>query len=473
MATELDKKLATSQKSLMKLVMKGRPLYFGIQAQAMKSGKFLASKKKGEVAAAKIKDLEIYAGKEADKKNKNSAPPALGVITGDKGILTLHFENGKAKPAATKYTKFYLQKELKYRAVKKVVIQEVDALPAVPEKSDLDDVKPTLESVRERATGLIQRLQTVGGDRGGLGAQVKKALETAASNPSAADDLLDDADFLLVTFERLMALEEQLSQIQGRPEAAEEVIESVAGKLSLAAQQLDAGNVDEADENLDIAEQSLRNLMQNLPATSTETHSENSPTESAPVTDPLPEQWQKALANIGPALKDALVNNVGDVQKMKTVLAYAKEKAEAGSYKDGIQSLLMLKRLIDAGHQEAINPTRPYQETAKNASFQVRRLQYALRSYEQKLRKDLSDAPEEVAAKIEAAMDGALEIADLLDKVVKVLEVTPRTANDIDAVEKYMKSDIVVAAEKPNPFKLTVDISTPMNAALQELRPLL
>ena len=167
MATELDKKLATSQKALMKLVMKGRPLYFGIQAQAMKSGQFLASKKKGEVAAAKIKDLEIYAGKEADKKNKNSAPPALGVITGDKGILTLNFEKGKAKPAATKYTKFYLQKELKYRAVKKVVLQEVDVLPNVPEKSDLDDVKPTLESVRERATGLIQRLQTVGGDRGG------------------------------------------------------------------------------------------------------------------------------------------------------------------------------------------------------------------------------------------------------------------------------------------------------------------
>lgn len=473
MAVELDRKFATTQKALMKLTMKGRPLYFGIQAQAMKSGKFVASKKKGEVAAAKLKDREIYVGKDAEKKNKNSAPPAMGVITGDKGILTLHFEKGKAKPAATKFTKFYLQKEMKYKAVRKVVIQEVDVLPTVPEKSDLDDIKPTLEAVRERATGLIQRLQIVGGDRGGLGAAVKQALATAATDPAAAEDLLDDAEFLLSTFERLMQLEEQLSKVQGNPAAATEVIESIAKRLTAAGQQLDNGNLDDADENLDVAEQSLENLLRSLPADSTEPSSDPSDTETTATADPLAAQWQKALANIGPALKEALVDNVGDTGKMKTVLAYAKEKAEAGSYKDGIQSLLMLKRLIDSAKQEADDPLRPYTATASDASFQVRRLQVALRKYEQKLRGDLSDVPAETAAKIQAAMDGALEIADLLDKVVKVLEVTPKTTNDIDAVEKYMKSDIVVAAEKPNPFKLSVDISAPMNAALNELRPLL
>lgn len=186
--------------------------------------------------------------------------------------------------------------------------------------------------------------------------------------------------------------------------------------------------------------------------------------------DPLALKWKSALETITPNLKQALADGAGDTQKMKTVLAYAKEKADAGEYTAAIKSLGALEMLINEGKAAASDPLTPWKETAKNAVFQINRLQFALRSYEKQLGKDLSDAQGTDRKKIEAAMQGSLKIAELLDDVVDELNSLPASETDVKKLSDYMKSDIVAAAEKPNPFRLKVDITGPVSKALQQLQ---
>lgn len=186
--------------------------------------------------------------------------------------------------------------------------------------------------------------------------------------------------------------------------------------------------------------------------------------------DPLALKWKSALETITPNLKQALVDGSGDTQKMKTVLAYAKEKADAGEYTSAIKSLGALEMLINEGKAEASDPLTPWKETAKNAVFQINRLQFALRSYEKQLSKEVKGAPDGEAKKMQAAMTGSLKIAEMLEEVVSELNSLPASEQDVKKLSDYMKSDIVAAAEKPNPFNLKVDITGPVSKALTELQ---
>ncbi len=261
MAAELGKDFAKEQKIWIKRAMKGRPLFFGLQAKAAKSGKFLLSKKPGEVKPNKVKELSLYEGKDADKKNKVPGSAAMGVATGENGVLTLHFERGKALPVATKFVKHFVTREVKFKLVKKVVIKEAELLPDVPEKSDADGFQPTEETIRERAVSLAQRLKNLGDDQSKLAQKIKDALALAATDPNAADDALDELEFILGAYERLASLEKLLDDTAAQPGVAAEIVTSIRTKrLQVARQQLDSEQIDEADDNMDVAEQAIANL---------------------------------------------------------------------------------------------------------------------------------------------------------------------------------------------------------------------
>ena len=119
MAVRINSDFAKEQKAWIKRALKGRPVYFGLQAQGAKKGKFLVSKKPGDVKPEKVKGLEVYEGdgkKDAEKaKDKNTIPggASMGVCQGGDGTLTLMFERGKVAPAAERFVKFFVTREVK------------------------------------------------------------------------------------------------------------------------------------------------------------------------------------------------------------------------------------------------------------------------------------------------------------------------------------------------------------------------
>jgi len=150
MAAEIDSKFAKEQKVWIKRAMKGRALHFGLQAQGAKKGKLCLSNKPSDVKAEAVKELNPYkAVKESVQKDKEDAEknntvigaPSLGVCKGENGVLKVYFEKGKALPVAEKFVRYFITRELKYKAVKRVEIVEADKsqIPGVVEKDPGDD----------------------------------------------------------------------------------------------------------------------------------------------------------------------------------------------------------------------------------------------------------------------------------------------------------------------------------------------
>jgi hypothetical protein len=267
MAVKLNSDFAKEQKSWVKRAMKGRPLYFGLQAQAAKKGKFVVSRKPGDVKPNSVKELEVYEGDGKDKEKaaeKNTIPgaAAMGVCQGENGTLKLYFERGRAVPAAERFVKYFVTREVKCKLVKRVQIAEVEQLPAVPDK-DAGDAQPaTAAAVEARVKELAQRSKAAGGDAYGLPERLKQALALAKTDAGTADDALDDVEYVIGTLERAKALQDRLKGTAAEPGVAKEPVAAIAKQIASALGLVKSGDVDGADEALDTAEQSLANLRQ-------------------------------------------------------------------------------------------------------------------------------------------------------------------------------------------------------------------
>lgn len=101
----------------------------------------------------------------------------------------------------------------------------------------------------------------------------------------------------------------------------------------------------------------------------------------------------------------------------------------------------------------------------------MRRLQFALRAYAKELASKAAGASRQDAERLQEAGASSLRIAEMLDEVVERLNTNPSTPAEIDQMSKFLESDLVNATESQNPFNLTVDIVSPLTAALQELNP--
>ncbi|WP_145372422.1 hypothetical protein [Maioricimonas rarisocia] len=180
-------------------VMKGRALYFGLMAPSSKKGKFKVSKLQGDVKPPDLK--KSYKPYEDEKDNDLKGSACQGVVTGDRGVMTLHVR-GKAPGAAVRFLQHLVQRVIKYKKVREIKLAETDQLPEVPPKSPLDDVQLTAPDLQKRLEELRKRADSVSGeDRKALdtllnGAELKignKALDDADLDLDDAEDLLEGA----------------------------------------------------------------------------------------------------------------------------------------------------------------------------------------------------------------------------------------------------------------------------------------
>lgn len=359
MAVTLKSDFVKEQKQWMKRAMKGRPLYFGLQAQAAKKGKLLVSKKPGEVKPAKVKELEPYEGdgKKADEKNKIPGGASMGVCQGESGTLKLYFERGKAIPAAERFVKYFVTREVKCKTVKRVLIAEVDQLPVVPKDDDRDNEKPTSKSIEGRVNQLALRLGGLGAEESSLANRLQQQLAVGKNDADAADDALDEIEFVVGTLERVKALQEQLNATSAADGVAKEPVAAIQRGLDDAAKLLESeksDDVEQADDKLDVAEQSIANLRSSAglpPVGVTELTAE---TVQAPDAAARAEfvAWLNALPAVLKLIK--AVEGAGAVIKMKAKVIEAAVKsrkpqnwAEVGKTRQEADELIQTARRRD------------------------------------------------------------------------------------------------------------------------------
>lgn len=345
MAVKIKTDFAAEQKQRVKQAMKGRPLYFGLQAQAAKKGKFVVSRKPGDAKPGAVKELAVYEGDGRDQQkaaDKNTIPGAvaMGVCQGENGTLTLYFERGRAVPAAEPFVKFFVTREVKCKLVKRVQIQEVDQLPAVPDKDERDSQPVTAASVEARAKGLAQRSAAVGGDASGLPARITQAVTLAGSDADRADEALDDVEFVICTLERAKTLQDRLVATAGQPGVAREPVAGIARRIADAQQQVKSGDVDGADENLDAAEQSLANLRQ--AAGLSESGPAQPPSSEAPQIDDEEagaffREWLEGIKPDLKTLKDAKVSDFPEISEHVRAVSAAIGKQDWQAAAQGYQ----------------------------------------------------------------------------------------------------------------------------------------
>jgi hypothetical protein len=184
-----------SQKPWIKMAMKGKTMWFGVQATGMKEGIFKVSKKKGEVTDKNILANEPFdqkgkAEKEGKKANTEGiANTMFGKCEGDlkTGVLKLAIEKGQLKETHLKFTRYFIATVCKLKMVKEVVSGAV--VGNVDENAKLEPA-PTAASVTARVATLREKLKAAGGN-----ADITKRLDAAEglsqTNPEGADDELD------------------------------------------------------------------------------------------------------------------------------------------------------------------------------------------------------------------------------------------------------------------------------------------
>lgn len=205
MAVAVDKAFRKSQKAPLKLAMSGKPMHFAVMAAGSKKGKFVCSKKPGEVKPKAIKEKKIFdeSGKdseEAKKLNGIEKQPAIGVCTGDKATkkLTLYITKGGEKQLYCDFATYFIGKILKIKTVKEVIIQEVEdesQFPTVDENAK-DPEEVTAASVARRIAALREQLAAAGGNEA-LSKGLDEATRLASSGPEGveeADETLDEIE---------------------------------------------------------------------------------------------------------------------------------------------------------------------------------------------------------------------------------------------------------------------------------------
>lgn len=164
MPVKLNSDVLKSQKSWLKKAMSGRPVHFGALVAGAKNGKFLVSRKPGDVNQKSLKEKQMYEGKgndaaEASEMNAIKGGFATGVCEGSRGTLKLYVERGKSSATLENFVAYFVSRRAKLKLVKSVQIVPVEQgqMPAVPE-SDPRDGPPKALDVQKRANDLRARL---------------------------------------------------------------------------------------------------------------------------------------------------------------------------------------------------------------------------------------------------------------------------------------------------------------------------
>lgn len=261
MPLQLERRFAAKQRLYVRRALQGYPLYFGVQVASARVGKFLLSTQRSDVAARDIRALEFYQGRGAERRNKLSTSPRMGVATGTDRSLILHFRRGKIHPATAQCVHYIITRDLKFRLLRRVVTAAADELPVVPEQLEAMKLQTT-ESVRERAAELTRRMLEFSGDREELGETITTALKLAPSRLDDADEMLDDVELVLSSWDRANSLEERLQEIASHPDVSHELVDRIQKRyLQVARSQIESGTLDIALNNLDVAEELMDALL--------------------------------------------------------------------------------------------------------------------------------------------------------------------------------------------------------------------
>ena len=423
--------------------------------------------------------------KEAKKQGKGKF--FGGVVTG-KGVDIRFQLLGTAYdklPGKELTLKDFLATEAGFKCKPKYEI--VNELEEVDESDEASTTGETNESATIDVSDLERRLNALGaGIKTFVASHPDRRVDILKPTKTVKDYLLDPAnqdreaaENALTTIEQLVGTSSSSSVdttgIAGRlKEFAAAIKQFVAANPQRAPEVLGPTKIVKAflasptEEGLRGAETALNQIDETL----------NGSTDSQSTGGPTARDWAAAAKKLAPTLKEALSTNVGDGSKMRAWLAFAKEKADGGDYEAALKTLTRIEEHITEAREAMVGPEADYRKVAKNAAFQVRRLQFALRGYEKELSNELKNASEQDAQRIEAARVGTLEIANRLDEVFDRFQAEPPTIESgqrekfIDDLTDYLRNDrLVSAAEQPNPFNLKVDLRGPLLEALGKLAP--
>jgi hypothetical protein len=203
---DVTKEYIKSQKPWIKIAMKGRPLWFGMQSQGLE-GLFRISKKKGEVTKQKL-----FEGKPFDESSKGGkeantdgigTKAVMGVCQkGAAGRLKLLVVKGSLTEGHLKFARIFISRTMKVKSVKEVIVSEVadeSQLPKVDEDAKTPE-EATSGSVAKRVEGLKKRLTALGGNPALVG-EVDAAGRLAQTNPEEADEALDEVEEKIIELE--------------------------------------------------------------------------------------------------------------------------------------------------------------------------------------------------------------------------------------------------------------------------------
>lgn len=172
----------------------------------------------------------------------------------------------------------------------------------------------------------------------------------------------------------------------------------------------------------------------------------------------LQRRFEDRLGAMEPRVAEALRLQKGDVSKIRAVAAFAREKAEAGTYEAGLKALDMLEKLLDA----AAAPS----DAAAGSAAAANRVAPLLARWKTQ-RAAAIGTLKAVATEIAGARHAkSAEAIVEIQAVIRNLSAEPATLSQVTELQRWLGSDDVVA----DVCDIAEDIRTPLLGTLDELR---
>ncbi len=481
---------------------KGQPRSFLLVCKGNKV-KYLAVKKKP------VKKAELAEAKKSGYKGD----AYFGVITG-KGmdlVFNLSMEDGyTAEPCKDKSLKDFLEEHADFKC--KPTFAIVATAPAIP--FDEDDLKNPLiarflkmdeqisavldagPDAEAELTKTVSEIRLLLQDGSFNDAETKiNALEArltallngeptgqtqAPASPSAIqppappplpDQPVNNDELkakLQAAFDKLVP---QIKQaVATYPDRKVELLTPVA----LIKKQMDSGELQNAKAGI----LSLGQLLKSL-----------APSEPVQQVNPQRAEYQKKLADLQPLYQQALQNNLGDTGKFRSVMAYAREQAEAGVYENAIKAIDRLALAVQQATGSLGNPqaTDPAVSIMKLGKARVEWLTTRnkavsdLAGLKAIIAEEFRDDGEQASALAEAMKTFDQIIATVennlheqLDAILNA-EVNARVplvktakATIAELVNKLTTDEVIMEIDG-NEFDPTTNVVAPLNSKLQEI----
>ena len=294
--------------------------------------------------------------------------------------------------------------------------------------------------------------------------------------PAPPPQSVDNDALKLKLQEALNKLVPQLKQaVLTYPEKKVELLTPVAQ----IKKQMEAGDLQEAKKGILAVGQLLKSVMSQ---TTTQSTSESQPQ----AVDPLRADYESKLAALQPSYDKALQDMLGDTSKFRTVMAYAMEQAEAGSYGNAIKALARLTQAVDQAIAEGVKETDviPENVVADRKKFLQSRWQEAVKAAYAEIDKIIapiiSQVPGEDAQQLVSAIAAHLDgfVDELNQAIVGAQSATSANMKPIQAALKAIQwyrtkitSDplLMQLDEAGSELGVAVNVSEGLTTALAEL----